>query len=70
MSRKASERKQVRVVERTQADLRAERDALLAKLDGCRNEDCPCHGFDLIALRDAQFLLGEDDPLTDDGETR
>lgn len=44
---------------KTEDQLRAERDALLAELDGCTDEHCPHHYLQLEELSSVRWLLGE-----------
>lgn len=61
MGRKASERKRVRLIEKSLAELRAEREVLLAALNGCDDRECTCHRDTHNALREVEFLLGFDE---------
>lgn len=45
------------VVRRTRVDLEAERDTLLARVDGCTDLGCPHHGGDVARLDDVRWLL-------------
>jgi hypothetical protein len=54
------------VVRRTHTDLEAERAALLARVDGCTDLDCPHHGADVARLDDVAWLLNP----TNHGEAR
>lgn len=59
-------RQHAAVVHRTRADLEAERAALLARVDGCADLDCPHHGADVARLDDVAWLLNPTNP----GEAR
>jgi hypothetical protein len=59
MSRKRSERQRAVVIHRQESELRDERDALLAELDGCTDTDCPCHWRQHQQLDTVRWLLGE-----------
>jgi hypothetical protein len=47
------------IVSKTEDQLRDERDALLADLDGCTDEHCPHHWSQLDQLDSVRWLLGE-----------